>query len=251
MKLLDIIRPLSVDEFRDRFFGRQCVLIKRKRNHLESLLSLAEIEARLNDGVGTQHSLAVIGADGRKLPPAEVHVKQTGQAWSSSFVAKHKVKALLSDGCSFVLHNMSAATPRVESLIREVESLGDRVQADAHVYVSPKAGATGYQVHKDEPQHKLYIQLYGSTEWVVYKGQDSRRSMSTQEAESKLTVDFAATLTAGSVLYMPPGVFHRACNPHGPRVSLSIPFYESPQSTPVDREPLDLVSLFPTTGPTG
>lgn len=244
MKLADVIRPVPVEDFRAKYFGKQCFLVQRKANPLAGLLSLRDIEARLNDGVASAHGLALIGPDGVKLPAAEFHTRQTGQAWCPGFVAKEHVKSRLAQGCSFVMHNMSSITPAVEGLIREVEGLGDRVQADLHIYVSPRANATAYNVHRDQPQHKLYIQLIGSTDWVVYKGTDPRRAMSVEDAAKVLRKDFAARLGPGSVLYMPPGVFHHATNPAGPRVSLSIPFYESPSSLAVDREPLSVSGWF-------
>ncbi|MEM6295913.1 MAG: cupin domain-containing protein [Myxococcota bacterium] len=244
MRLRDVIAPVTPADFRATYFGRQCFLVKRSKNPLEGLVSIETIEARLNDGVASRHGLAVIGPDGAKLPAAQIHAPQPGPAWSAGFVRKRHVAGLLEQGCSFVLHNMSSITPGVEELIREVEGLGARVQADVHIYVSPRANASGYNVHRDTPQHKLYIQLHGSTDWTVYKGTDPRRAMPVEDAEATLRVDFRARLRPGSVLYMPPGVFHRATNPDGPRISLSIPFYESPASVPVDRTPLRLRSLF-------
>jgi ribosomal protein L16 Arg81 hydroxylase len=139
---------------------------------------------------------------------------------------------------------MTAINPEVEELIADIESTFDGVQADAHVYVSPRARSSGYQVHRDTPQHKIYLQVLGTTEWTVYRGSDPRRGMPVEEAERLLAVDFRAKMTPGSILYMPPNVFHRAENPYGPRISLSIPFNRVPGSLQVDREHISIAQAL-------
>jgi len=244
MRLPDVLSPVSVEELKRDYFGKQCLLIKRKKNNpLEKLLTLKQLEARLNDGLANNAALNVIQNDGTKFPPGEFMEKQTGPAWSNNFLNKSRLAGRLNEGCSFVMHNMSALTPGIEQLVHEIERAFSS-QADVHVYVSPRKGSSGYNAHKDEPQHKIYLQLFGSTDWVVYQKSDPRLTMPAAEAEQVLGVDFRATLTAGSVLYMPPGVFHYATNPDTPRVSLSIPFYPSPSSRKVDRTHIPLESML-------
>lgn len=243
MRLADVIRPLTVEDFRAKFYGRQCFVIKRTDNHLADLLSVKDVEVRLNDGVASRTRVSLIGPQGAKIPSDKLLVGQTGQAWTDCFVDKARVRSLFEAGHSLVMHNMSGITPRVESLIQELERAFG-AQADVHLYVSPAASATGYQAHRDQPQHKLYVQLVGSTTWVVFKGTDPRRAMPLAEARKLFAVDFETKMTPGSVLYMPPGVFHHACNPDGPRLSMSIPFYESPGSKPVDRTQIPLCEIL-------
>src|SRR5690606_5990557 len=116
-------------------------------------------------------------------------------------------------------------------------------------YISPKKGASAYNAHRDFPQHKLYLQVIGSTHWQVFKSkqalQDDVRSV-TAEGEEKLlerVADFE--LVQGSAFYMPPAVFHKVNNPYGPRVSMSIPFIPSAEGVKrMDRSYIPFKEIF-------
>lgn len=246
MRLADVLGPVGVDTFRERHLGRQPFVLRPPPgvHRFADLVTLEQIEARFNDGCASDVSLQAIGRDGRKLDPSELVVAQTGTAWSRRFLDRARVAALLAEGCSFVMHNCSQITPQMDALLADVEALLPSCQADVHVYLSPAASASGYEVHKDVPQHKLYLQLHGTTAWTLYGGTHPARSMSVEAAREALTVDAEVELGPGALLYLPPGVFHRATNPYGPRVSLSIPFYSSPGARPVDRTPIPLASML-------
>lgn len=244
MRLAELIAPLAVAELIDRYFGRRACVRLRNDDSARSLVTLEELEARVNDGTGSLSSLAVIGPDGAKLPPEALFVRQPGPAWAPQFLRKARLLELLQGGHSCVLHNMSQLTPRLAELIASIEQAFPGYQADAHLYFSPGAGATGFEVHRDQPQHKLYVQLHGTTHWTVFRGADPAISMTPEEARQRLVVDFEVRLTPGSVLYLPPAVFHRVESRDGPRVSLSIPFYESPLAVPVDRSYVPVAALL-------
>jgi ribosomal protein L16 Arg81 hydroxylase len=244
VKLAEVMRPLRVEELEARYFGRRALVQIAEANALTRLLTLAELETRVNDGSASLANLSVIGPDGRKIPASELYAEQTGAAWSERFLRKSRVRELVEAGQSFVLHNMSQITPEVAELIASLEDAFPGYQADVHVYVSPGARATSFLAHRDQPQHKLYLQLFGSTRWTVYRGCHERVFLTREEANEHLEVDFEVTLTEGSVLYLPPRVYHRIENPGGPRVSLSIPFYESSLAQKVDRSHIPLSSWF-------
>lgn len=246
MRLAELLAPLGIESFREGYLGRRpLVLLPAAGTHrFADLATLEEIEARLNDGCASKVALRVIGHDGIKLDGEALYSAQSGSGWCSSLLHKTRLSALLADGCSCVMHNCSQLNPRVEALIADVERLLPSAQADLHIYVSPRAHATGFAVHRDQPQHKLYLQLYGTTSWTLYRGRHPKQAMSIEEAAEALEVDLTVTLGPGALLYLPPGVYHHATNPLGPRVSLSIPFFSSPGSTPVDRTHLPLAALL-------
>jgi mannose-6-phosphate isomerase-like protein (cupin superfamily) len=244
MKLAELLGPTLVEQFIARTFGVRAWVQLRNDATAQPLLSLEELDTRVNDGTASLSALAVIGPDGAKLPPEALFVRQPGPAWAPHFLRKSRLGALLRGGHSCVLHNMSQITPRVAELIESVEEAFPGYQADAHIYFSPSAGATGFDVHRDQPQHKFYVQLHGSTHWTVYRGSDPAISMKPDEAAARLAVDFEVRLTPGSVLYLPPGVFHRVESRDGARVSLSIPFYESPLALKVDRTRVPVAELL-------
>jgi ribosomal protein L16 Arg81 hydroxylase len=241
MRLTHALGPLSVETLRQEYWGKKPLLLLRKEhNPLEDLVTVSELEVRLNDGCATLTNLSVIGPDGGKLPRDRLYHRQLGPSWTPEFLKKRELDEFLSAGSSFVMHNMTHINPRVAELIADIEGAFPDFTADVHLYVSPRAGSTGYRVHRDQPQHKLYLQVFGATEWTVYRGTHPKTALEAQEAAQFLTPDFEATLTPGSVLYMPPGVFHKATNPAGPRLSVSIPIAPRLGTVPVDRHHVSL-----------
>ncbi|MEM9693282.1 MAG: cupin domain-containing protein [Myxococcota bacterium] len=245
MKLAKALGPLPVDELKRRYFGRRAlVLSPNVGNPLAGLVTLEQIEARLNDGVASLSRVTAIGRDGHKLDAEAIYKRQPVNCWQNVFLRKARIKQLLEDGHSLVMHNMTQLNRELGELVADIEAAFVGHQADAHLYISPQARSSGYQAHKDTPQHKLYFQVMGTTQWTVFRGDHEKRALTPEEASAHLEVDFDASVTPGTVLYLPPGVFHRATNPEGPRVSVSIPFYPIEGSLPVDRTHIPLRALM-------
>lgn len=233
-RLADLIAPRTIEEFRDQDFGKRSFFVHHETNPVEGLVSLDEIEARLNDGCCGFGTVAMIGSDSRKMQPREIYAEPLGKTWSAAYLKKSRVKALLEAKHTFVMHNLSQMNPKVDALIASIEAEFPKFHADVHLYVSPGPGGTAYKIHRDDPQHKIYVQLIGTTHWTVYKGDDV----------NALDIDFQVVLQPGSMLYMPPRVFHKVANPDGPRVSLSIPFFLSPEQTAADRTFIPFRRIF-------
>lgn len=245
MKLGKALGPVSIETLREKYWGkRSLLLVPENGNPLEGLVTLEELEVRLNDGCANMTNLAVIGPDGGKLPRERLYHRQAGPSWTPEFLKKRELDRFLNEGSSFVMHNMTHINPRVAELVADIEAAFPDFTADVHLYVSPKARSTGYRVHKDEPQHKIYLQVFGTTAWTVFKGSHPKRALEDAEAKEHLTVDFEGKLVPGSVLYMPPGVFHRATNPEGPRLSVSIPIAPRLGVVPIDRHHVNLARLM-------
>lgn len=245
MKLAEVLEPITVDELKQKYFGRRCfVKIPKMGNPLEGLVTLEDVETRLNDGCASLTNLAVVGKNGGKFAPAEVYARQIGPGWTPQFLRKSLVLDRLLEGHSFVMHNMTHINSRVAELIADIEGEFETFQADVHLYVSPRAQSSGYLAHRDQPQHKIYLQVFGTTHWTVFRGSHPKPALTKEEAEEHLQVDFEVELIPGSVLYMPPAVYHRATNPHGPRLSVSIPFKPASGSFKVDRTHIPLARIM-------
>lgn len=246
MNLAQLLEPLSAEALRESYFGRRAWLkVPRRDQPPDGLLSLEALEARLNDGCATLANLAIIDARGVKLRRDVVYQRQqSGAAWTPEFVRKRLLEERLRAGCTVVLHNMTHISPAMGRLAAEIEAAFEGHQADVHVYVSAVANSSGFQAHCDIPQHKLYLQLFGSTDWTVFRGKHEQRALTPAQADAHLEVDFRATLRPGSVLYLPPGVFHRVTNPSGPRVSISIPFCPADGAARVDRHHVPLRAIL-------
>lgn len=245
MKLARALGALSGEDLKERYWGKRPVVLRpNEGNPLAGLVTVEEVEVRLNDGCATATNLAVIEPSGAKVAPSALYHKQLGPSWSPYFLKKRDLLQHLARGSSFVMHNMTHINPRVAELVADIEATFPDFEADVHLYVSPRAGATGYLVHKDEPQHKIYLQVEGETQWTVYRGAHQKRALSREEAATVLSVDFEVRMTPGSVLYLPPGVFHHATNPSGPRLSVSIPISPRVGVLPVDRTHIPLARFF-------
>lgn len=218
-----LIAPISVREFVAKVAARETFVMPGGGSRdFNDLISLEEIEAALNSGCNLNNPLQII-VDGIRKPLIDRDLP-----WSPVALRKAEIRRLLESGHSFMMMNMSQINPRVAALIDVIEARINGARADLHLYVSPKDDGTGYNAHRDFPQHKIYAQVVGSTSWQVYAHgvdvADATVNIPAAEESRYLTQEMEFVLEPGDVLYIPPGKFHKVRNTHGPRVSFSFPF---------------------------
>jgi len=246
MTFIDILAPITLDEFKATCFGKRSVAITRKSNPFPTILTLDEIEQKLNDGCATLTNLGIIGEDGRKMSLETVYNNAAQLRWSPFAMKKRFVLDKLTNRHSFVMHNMTQINRHIAEIADSIEAEFPDFHTDLHIYVSPRPSATAYNVHRDSPQHKIYLQLIGTTNWTIYKGKAEPKAMTLAEADKNLSVDFRTELTPGSALYMPPDTYHHVTNGNGPRVSLSFPFIYDPSRVRMDRSHIPFKTIFET-----
>ena len=248
MNFLDFLAPLTLDEFKTKVFNKRSIAVTRDSNPYPDLLTLSEIELRLNDGSATLASLAVVGQDGAKLPRDIIYNQREELRWSPISMKKRFVLDKLLNHHSFVMHNMTQINRNISDIADSIEDEFPGFHTDLHIYISPRPSSTGYNVHRDSPQHKIFIQLIGKTHWTIYKKNNETMalpmSMPVSDAEKVLEVDFRSVLTPGSALYMPPDTYHHVVNGDGPRVSLSFPFTYDPAKVRMDRTHIPFKRIF-------
>lgn len=218
-----LIAPISLQDFAAKVAAKETfVMPGGGKRDFNDLISLEEIEAVLNNGCNLNKPMQII-ADGGRMPLIDRNLP-----WSPVALRKAEIKRLLESGHSFMMMNMSQINPRVAALIDAIEARFRGARADLHLYVSPKDDGTGYNAHRDFPQHKIYAQVIGSTSWRIFAHgddvADETVSIPAAEEGRYLTQEMEFVLEPGDVLYMPPGKFHKVRNTHGPRVSFSFPF---------------------------
>lgn len=224
MNFAELIAPLEESRFREVYQQGGCCHIRGAEDRFANLVTLEEIELRLNDGCNVQTPVQMIGGGSRRALVDE------NLPWSRFAVQKSEVLSRLQQGHSFMMMNMSQINPRVAALVDMIEQAfaDDNVHADMHLYVSTMADASGYDAHRDIPQHKLFLQAVGSTHWQVFKPKQpiplEINAVPEAEEADKLELVQEFDMKSGDVFYMPPGVFHKVRNREGPRISLSIPF---------------------------
>lgn len=246
MNFAELLAPMNEEKFWACYQQGGCCHIKGESERFADLVTLDEIELRLNDGCNFQTPVQVIGKGNRST------LVDQNFPWSPVAVRKSEVLELLKERNSFLMMNMSQFNPRVAALVDMIEDAfgEDNVQADMHLYVSTAADATSFDAHRDLPQHKLFLQAMGTTHWKIFQAKqaipaDVRAISETEEAE-KLELVKEFDLKSGDVFYMPPGVFHKVSNVEGPRISLSIPFakIKNNQMSRMDRTYIPLKEMF-------
>lgn len=245
MTFNELISPWTRDRFMDHFEKGDCFVIRGCPDKFQGLITLEEIEARINDGCNWNAPLYVINDQGSRSTPVA-----KGFPWSTTALKKREVLEDLSNGHSFMMTNLSQINPRISALIDGIEeALADHALAgDLHLYVSPRAGSTAYNAHRDFPQHKIYLQVMGKTDWTIFNHTDevaaTQHAFNEKEIDGKLTEAANFVLESGDLLYMPPAVFHRVLGIGGGRVSLSLPFTPAKNRPRMDRTYIPFTRLF-------
>lgn len=228
-----LVHPLSLRQFDEKVVAQETFVIEGHADKFSHLITLDEIEARLNDGCNTASPVQIIKDGGRERFVTE------RLFWAPQATKKREVLKLLQERHSFMMTNMSQINHRVAELLNGIERFFTNAHADLHLYVSTRSDASGYRAHRDRPQHKLYLQIIGCTAWKIFRPRvrldDKIAWVDAAQEQDVLEPTMAFDLHPGDLLYMPPEVFHRVHNRGGPRVSFSIPFTIVPDEVPVKR----------------
>ncbi len=236
--------PTPLDEFKAHFDEGKCLVIEGAANKFDGLVTLGDIERRLNDGCNANHFPQI-------LDHGERHALLNHYSpWSGACLKKTDFTAAIADGLSFMISNSSQVSQGLSRLCDDLEMFlnEENVHADVHLYVSTSAKGGSYNAHRDRPQHKLLIQAIGDANWQLFEPKqeiaDDIVAITDDEQDELLNLASEFTLSQGDLLYMPPGVFHRVTSVPGPRVSVSIPFYSMAEASKMDRSYIPFEKLF-------
>ncbi len=243
MDFKSLIAPLTPEKFEERFANGSSFVIRGTPDKFSGLISLEDIERRLNDGCNLNSPPYII-KNGDRQDLADVNI-----AWTKLSLRKKEFLQHLRKGNSFMMTNLSQINPGVASLIDTIEDglLVKNMRADLHLYISTRGNASAYDAHRDYPQHKIYLQVIGNTDWHVYNHKHDLpheiRHLNLSDEKKHLEEVAFFTLEPGDLFYMPPAVFHKVANSGGPRVSLSIPV--APDAGPrMDRTYIPFAEIF-------
>ena len=221
MEFKDLIKPKNIDEFMQKFNDAETFVIKGNKNKFIDLITLEEIENVVNNGCNFSTPLEIIIDGGRKF------YVDKNIPWTQFATNKSTIKDLLEKKHSFLMRNQSQINSKVSELITSIEETFN-FAADLHLYVSPVTSVSGYDAHRDRPQHKIYLQVIGKTNWTIFNyNKDLPDDVSAVKADDEgkyLEESITIELEPGDLLYMPPDKFHKVRNYNEPRISFSIPF---------------------------
>lgn len=242
--LSSVLHPIPLDDLKEHYRKGQCLVIEGAADKFQHLISLQDVERRLNDGCNA-NVFAQLIKDGTRAADTDANC-----LWAPSSLRKTAFRQGLEAGHSFMLSNSSQITPEIASLIDDIEAVfaDDSVHADVHLYVSTSTRGGSYNAHRDLPQHKILLQAFGETQWQLFEGKEeipeNMIAVLPQEQDHYLKQVAEFTLKQGDFLYMPPGTFHRVVSVGKPRISISIPFYAMPEAQRMDRSYIPFVELF-------
>lgn len=207
----ELVAPTGVEDFFARVWEREPLRVHRDDpGYYATLLTLDDLDRLLAEG-GLQHPAVRLVRDGEQLP---VRSYTRDQPWGgASFVRAVVVERVLAahrEGATVVFQALHRNHAPLARLCRSLESrFAHRFQTN--VYLTPP-GERGLGVHFD--RHDVFVlQVHGSKRWTVWpaavelSSRDSGAGAAVGEPDEPL---FAATLTAGDLLYLPRGVPHRA-----------------------------------------
>lgn len=150
---------------------------------------------------------------------------------------KQQLMDLIERGSTFIISGYARYNKTTNELCRTVEQ-NFGVRSDIHLYGGTDLGKhNSFGIHCDLSANFI-CQVYGETEWTVYKERSGvryefpKQELQLTEDDLGLTVDLEVTLKRGDVLYIPFRAFHRA-KPQGQRLSMSLPMWYQEQD--IDR----------------
>lgn len=239
-----MLQPLSLDELHKHYQEGKCLVVEGQEDKFSGLVSLDDIERRLNDGCNA-HVFAQTIKNGTRQSNLN-----SDTPWSPATLNKVEFRQEIESGLSFMMANSSQISSGIAQLSTEIEDYfsKDNVHADVHLYISTNSDGNSYRTHRDIPQHKILLQAHGDANWQLFNPikdiPDNLRAISEQEQDDYLEMASEFTLSQGDMLYMPPGVFHRVISVGGPRISISIPFFSMPEASRMDRSAIPFKTIF-------
>lgn len=247
MHVRELIAPMSLDEFKSKYFGRRSLAITRVANPFHDLVTVKGLQDKLNDGLASDISVQVVGNRHDRVSRQLLYRK--GHRQTDLALMKAKLLDYLEADHSIILYNLSDMNDGVSTLSRSFEEEFADHHCDLHVYLSPSREASALRTHCDKPQQKFYLQMVGNTHWTIFKRKDPEALRDVQvipEADipDHFDVELDVVLTPGSLIYMPPDTFHRVQLMGTPRISLSFLVTHSPDQPQVDRTRIDLGALL-------
>jgi len=241
VSFLQSVLPIAISRLKESW-GRESLFM-----HSDVLpkVSISDIEIMLNHPF---IDLSIVDFNRSKIPRSELY---SGTPWDPISLNRTKVKRLIDEGRTFIIHNNSEINRDIAELCDSIEEELPGYHADLHVYASSQKDAATYAPHRDSPQHKIFIQLFGEVHWTIYdRGsapiKDGVVAVTEEFAKENFKVLIDRVAGPGDIIYMPDSTFHKV-ETLSPRVSLSFPISHFPTYPCKDRTTLSLGKYFKST----
>ena len=219
--LRDLLHPFDTDRFLNEYWTRQPVIIAGADDKIKNLFSWEKYGDLIN-----RHLADLVA------PKLRMHTTRSGFVdltenlpTIDGGVLRQTSARLLNDHCqegaTLVVDQIHKYVPGLQQLCDTLAAeLGERVQINS--FASWK-GARGFPPHYD-PHELFIIQIAGEKRWELL-GQSFAHPLPEHRSNPEDrpdTVVLAGTLTAGDVMYMPRGTWHRTVTSDQPSLHLAV-----------------------------
>ena len=206
----DILAPRSADDFFRETWHRKFELIPGPEDKFGTLFGWDDVNHLLKHG-RTAKPFIRLAHNGATVPENAYTTELTQGVRDRvpyRIVVPHKLAGLLRTGATLIINQVSAVSPRVHELARNLErTLGAAV--NMNLYAGWRTD-NGFGKHWDE--HDFFIlQVAGRKRWEVYP--DTRPHPLSGDTAAQLAPTrplWTGMLTRGDVLYVPRGWWHIA-----------------------------------------
>jgi hypothetical protein len=223
-----LLAPIPTEEFFDRYWERQPLLIARQKpGYFSGLFSLADLESVIYftrprfprpdelDGYGPNASRTFLRGDDaiprKAKAPQELTLSDLAGAYR--------------EGRTIIVDGMERRWPAIARLCRGLEAELHHL-VGANLYFTPP-DSQGFPPHHDT--HDVFIvQVEGSKRWRLYGSAEQlplAELPRTFPREELGPVQQDLTLQAGDVLYLPRGVIHEVCTNDSDSLHLTLGIY--------------------------
>src|ERR1043166_4260565 len=203
MTVARLLEPFSFSEFRDAYYEKQTLLIKRQSPAwYEDLLTLDDINQCLGETLFRYEEIRLVRA-GKELDEKDYMYEK-----DPTHVDKEVLFAKFYEGYTVVLsqYYSSAMLRLLHDLERAFHG-----SANVHIYLTPRS-AQGFSPHWDV--HDTFIlQFTGPKDWLIYDSPvilPTLRQPFRQDEWTKIEPTLTVTLEPGDLLYIPRGFVHEA-----------------------------------------
>ncbi len=214
LSFADIICPEGCDSIRksqfvEHFCTKQALHISSSDStRFQHLFSWQKINELLTLNLLDRQRLRVT-RDGRDVPHA--FYREQNKAKDRDNVVFWKLHDLIRQNASIVMNGVHHLSPPIRRLAYEIErELNQQVAVNGYATFG---GGGAFAMHYD-PHDVLVLQVYGTKHWFLYADPEPNPTDAEKLKAGKPApreVVFETVLKAGEALYVPRGVYHRAC----------------------------------------
>lgn len=221
MTLGDVVAPLSVDEFVERYLGRDFQLWRGQAGRFAHLLPWTAVNEALDQLRVLGNRLRVVKG-GKEIDQQAFLAEATSER--GAYVNARALTKLLAGGATLALNQIDELVPGVKALAQSCEETL-RIHVGVNMYAGWKR-ENGFDLHWDE-HDTMILQVSGRKQWTVYRptrlhpiaGERTKAEKPTEEPV------WDGVLEDGDVLYMPRGWWHVAVPMDEPSLHLTMGFH--------------------------